>query len=176
MVYCYSYCLNIILVIVHLYENFIPLVLQYDLWSLIMTLHCLWSLFMRFYFSLFAFMVWCCYESCLWHYIVSLLWHHNDRDDVSNHQPHNCLLNRLFRHRSKIKSKLHITGLCEGNSLVTSEFSAQRARNVRNFFIWWCHHVFDMNRLFLWRWMFPACGMSVPATLGWHLAAHRGCN
>ena len=26
-------------------------------------------------------------------------WRHNARDAVSNHQPHDCLLNRLFRHR-----------------------------------------------------------------------------
>ena len=31
----------------------------------------------------------------------SLQWRHNGRDSVSNHQPHDCLLNRLFRHRSK---------------------------------------------------------------------------
>ena len=30
--------------------------------------------------------------------------------------PHGCLLNRLFRHRSKKTSKLRITGLCVGNS------------------------------------------------------------
>ena len=33
--------------------------------------------------------------------IVPLHWRHNDHDDVSNHQPHGCLLNRLFRRRSK---------------------------------------------------------------------------
>ena len=26
-----------------------------------------------------------------------LRWRHNERDSVSNHQPHDCLLNRLFR-------------------------------------------------------------------------------
>ena len=31
----------------------------------------------------------------------SLQWRHNEHDSVSNHQPHNCLLNRLFRRRSK---------------------------------------------------------------------------
>ena len=41
---------------------------------------------------------------------------HNGRDDISNHQPHNCLLNRLFRHRLKKTSKLRVTGLCAGNS------------------------------------------------------------
>ena len=31
----------------------------------------------------------------------ALRWRHNGYDSVSNHQPHDCLLNRLFRRRSK---------------------------------------------------------------------------
>ena len=31
----------------------------------------------------------------------TLQWCHNQRDGVPNHQPHDCLLNRLFRYRSK---------------------------------------------------------------------------
>ena len=31
-------------------------------------------------------------------------WRHNGCDGVSNHQPHDCLLNRLFRRRSKHES------------------------------------------------------------------------
>ena len=46
----------------------------------------------------------------------SLQWRHNDRDSVSNHQPHGCLFNRLFGRRSKKTSKLRVTGLCVGNS------------------------------------------------------------
>ena len=46
----------------------------------------------------------------------TLHWRHNDHDSVSNHQPHGCLLNRLFRRISKKSSKLHVTGLCVGNS------------------------------------------------------------
>ena len=34
---------------------------------------------------------------------------------VSNHQPYDCLLNRLFKRRSKKTSKLCIIGLCAGN-------------------------------------------------------------
>ena len=49
-------------------------------------------------------------------FLLSLWWRHNDRDGVSNHQSYDCLLNRLFRHRSKKTSKLRVTGLCEGNS------------------------------------------------------------
>ena len=46
----------------------------------------------------------------------TLRWRHNGRDSVSNHQPHHCLLNRLFRRRSKKTSKHRVTGLCVGNS------------------------------------------------------------
>ena len=35
----------------------------------------------------------------------TLQWRHNGCDGVSNHQPHHCLLNRLFRRRSKKKIK-----------------------------------------------------------------------
>ena len=31
----------------------------------------------------------------------SIQWRHNEREGVSNHQPYDCLLNRLFRRRSK---------------------------------------------------------------------------
>ena len=48
--------------------------------------------------------------------IAALHWRHNDHDGVSNHQPHGCLLNCLFRRRSKKTSKLRVTGLCVGNS------------------------------------------------------------
>ena len=71
---------------------------------------------------------------------LTLEWHHNERDGVSNHWRLGCLLNSLFRHRSKKTSKLHITGLCEGNSPVTSEFPAQRASNAENVSIWIRHH------------------------------------
>ena len=46
--------------------------------------------------------------------VLTLLWRHNGCDSVSNHQPHHCLLNRLFRRRSKKTSKLRVTGLCAG--------------------------------------------------------------
>ena len=62
----------------------------------------------------------------------SLQWHYLERDGISNHRCLDCLFNRLFRHRSKKTSKLHVTGLCEGNPPVTSEFSSQRACNMEN--------------------------------------------
>ena len=72
----------------------------------------------------------------------ALQWRHNGCDGVSNHQPHDCLLNRLFWRRSKKTSKLRVTGLCEGNSPVTGEFPAQRASNAENISIWWRHHAY----------------------------------
>ena len=46
----------------------------------------------------------------------TLQWRHIKRDGISNHQPHGCLLRRLFRHKSKKTSKLRVTDLCVGNS------------------------------------------------------------
>ena len=77
---------------------------------------------------------------------LSLQWRHNGRDIVSNHQPHDCLLNRLFRRRSKKTSKLRVTGLCAANSPGTGEFPAQMASNAENVSIWWRHHVKNIVR------------------------------
>ena len=75
----------------------------------------------------------------------TLHWRHNDHDCVSNHQPYDCLLYRLFRRRSKKTSQLRVTGLCVGNSPGTGEFPAQMASNAKNVSIWWRHHGY-----FLW--------------------------
>ena len=91
--------------------------------------------------------VWCLHTHvCIssWHAYWSLQnalrWRHNELDGVSDHQPHDCLLNRLFGRRSKRTSKLRVTGLCAGNSPGTGEFSAQMASNAENVSIWWRHH------------------------------------
>ena len=49
-------------------------------------------------------------------YWNTLRWRCNGHGGVSNHQPHDCLLKCLFRHRSKKTSKLRVTGLSVGNS------------------------------------------------------------
>ena len=68
-----------------------------------------------------------------------------ERDSVSNHQPHHCLLNSLFRGRSKKTSKLRVTGLCSGNSPATGEFPAQKASNAENVSIWWRHYASNIS-------------------------------
>ena len=75
-----------------------------------------------------------------------LIWCHNEHDCVTNYQCLDCLLSRLFRHRSKKTSKVHVTGLCEGNQWVTGIFPAQRTSNVENVSIWWRHHVGGYHR------------------------------
>ena len=74
------------------------------------------------------------------HKELTLQLRHNELGGVSNHQPNDCLLNRLFRRWSKKTSKLRITGLCEGNSPVTGEFPPQRASNAEKVSVWWRNH------------------------------------
>ena len=73
-----------------------------------------------------------------------LRWRHNERNGVSNHQPHDCLLNFLFRRRSKKTSKLRATGLCAGNSPIPT----QRASNAENVFIWWRNHAMCILKIY----------------------------
>ena len=75
------------------------------------------------------------------HVVLALQWRHNGRDGVSNHQPYHCLVNRLFRRKSKKTSKLRVTGHCAEDSSVTGEFHAQMASNAEKVSIWWRHHV-----------------------------------
>ena len=86
---------------------------------------------------------------------ASWQWRHNGRGGVSNHQPHDCLPNRLFRCRSNKTSKFRVTGLCVDNSLVTDNFPAQMASNAENVSIWWRHHVAVIG--IVWWWQFCPC-------------------
>ena len=67
----------------------------------------------------------------------------NYSDDImsamaSNHWHLNCLLDRLFRHRSKKTSKLHWPLWGESTS---DQWPSQRASSVENVSIWWHHDV-----------------------------------
>ena len=75
-----------------------------------------------------------CGEQLTWHYkdvIMSVIC-------VSNHQPHDCLLNHFIQAQIKenIKALRHWPLWGE----FTGEFPTQRASNAENAFIWWCHH------------------------------------
>ena len=75
-----------------------------------------------------------------------LRWRHNEHDGDWNHQLNDCLLNRLCRRRSKETSKLHVTGLCAGNSPGPVNSPTQRASNAENVSIWWRHHAIKIQR------------------------------
>ena len=66
-----------------------------------------------------------------------LQWRHNERDRVSTHRRLDCLLNRLFRRRSK--KTVCVIGIYEGNPPMTGWFPSQRASDAENVSIWWCH-------------------------------------
>ena len=85
-----------------------------------------------------------------------LQWRHNGRNGVSNHQLRRCLLNLLFRRRSKKTSTLRVTGLCVGNSPGVSEFPAQMASNAENVFIWWRHHTLSAPQTYSIRTQAPS--------------------
>ena len=74
----------------------------------------------------------------------TLLWRHNGPGSVSNHQPRDCLFNRLFRRRVKedIKAPRHWP-LC---GEFTGEFPAQMASNAENDSISWRHHELSGTR------------------------------
>ena len=71
--------------------------------------------------------------------LTTLRWRHNGSVGVSDQRPHDCLLSRSFRCRSKKTPKRHVTGLCAGNSSVTGEFPAQMASNAESISIAWRH-------------------------------------
>ena len=127
-----------------------PLSKQMQLFNLLCLSHIQYSMKKSFNIQLLSFMKinnLCFYtwmgRAALWASLVllsSLRWRHNDHAGVSNHQPHGCLLNRLFRRKSKKTSKLRVTGLCVGNSPGTGEFPARMASYAENVSIWWRHH------------------------------------
>ena len=79
--------------------------------------------------------------------LFPLQWRHDEHDGVSNHQPHHCLLNRLFRRKSNKTSKLRVTVLCVGNSPMTGEFPSQMASKAENISIGWHHHALKKMHL-----------------------------
>ena len=76
-------------------------------------------------------------------------WRHNGHDSISNHQPYDCLLNRLFRRRWKKTSKLCVTGLWTWEFTRDWWIPPQMASNAENVSIWWRHHA-DNHRPVSW--------------------------
>ena len=93
----------------------------------------------------------------LWEVTSKLAHDITGHGSVSNHQPYDCLLSRLFRRRSKKASQLRVNGLCAGNSPVTGEFPTQMASNAEMFPF--DEVIMDHSR-FVFLWLYHKMGMS----------------
>ena len=47
-----------------------------------------------------------CNVMCSMQIYITIQWYHNGRDGISNHQTHDCLLNRLLRHKHQSSASL----------------------------------------------------------------------
>ena len=87
---------------------------------------------------------------CVWTFYLSnvtpvpLQWHHDEHYGISDRWHLACLLNCLLRRRSKKTPKICVTGIWEGNSLMTDEFPTQnvsiRLRHHMCKILCWFHH------------------------------------
>ena len=83
---------------------------------------------------------------------LPLQWRHNGHDGISNHQPHDCLLNRLFRRRSKKTSNSALPVFVRGShwSAVKSPHKGPLTWKMFTFYdaimasvVWSCHSILD---------------------------------
>ena len=74
----------------------------------------------------------------------SLQWPHNGRDSVLNHQPHDCLLNGLFRRRSKKHESSASLAFVQGIHRGPVNSPAQMASYAENVSIWWRQYVLEL--------------------------------
>ena len=81
--------------------------------------------------------------------LYSLQWCYNERDGVSNTGVSIVYSTVCLGSDQRKKSKLPVTGLCEGKSLVAGELPVQRASNAEFFSIWWREHIFRLMPM-LW--------------------------
>ena len=70
----------------------------------------------------------------------ALQWRHSECDGVSNHQLHDCLLNRYSRSRSRKTSKLRANGPCERIHRSPGNSPHKGPVTRKNVSIWWRHH------------------------------------
>ena len=103
-----------------------------------------------------------CYMKALHNGVLQ--WRLNGSHGVSKHRRLNGLLNRLFSNTSKKTSKLHVTGLCEGNSPVTDE-SPHKGPVTRKMFPFDDVFMDITDDVTLWLWMTPPAFMFTAGTL-----------
>ena len=65
-----------------------------------------------------------------------LQWRHDGRNGVSNHQPHDCLRNRLFRHKST-KNQSSASQAPKGSRAIRDRASYHKISNSLQCFLFW---------------------------------------
>ena len=89
---------------------------------------------------------------------LSLPWRQNGHDCVSNHQLHDCLLNRLFRRRSQETSKLRLTGLCDPGEFTGDRWIPRTKGQLRGK----CFHLMTSSCFMCWILNISDSLMSIP--------------
>ena len=74
----------------------------------------------------------------------ALQWRHNKCDGVSNHQPYDRVTIYSGADQRKLQRN-RVTGLSAGNSPMTGEFPAQKARDAETLSIWLHHHGYRLS-------------------------------
>ena len=74
--------------------------------------------------------------------LVTLQW--RQRNGVSNHR---LFAQPFVQADQRKKSKLRVTGLCEGNLPTTVGFPPRRVSNAENVSIWWRHHDYSAVKI-----------------------------
>ena len=75
----------------------------------------------------------------------------------------------------KKASKLHVTGLCKGNSPLTGEFPAQKASNAENVSIWWRYHVLLISSVILAGLVIARSNITLYRSKMWRINHHFPC-
>ena len=87
--------------------------------------------------------------------VSPLQWRYNGHDGVPNHQHHDCILNRLFRRRSKIKVPRHwpLCGEFTGDRRIPRTKGQWRGKCFHLMTSTWLQASIPMAAIKLWMWL-----------------------
>ena len=79
-------------------------------------------------------------DNITWVPAITSQWRHNEGGGISTHQPHDCLLNRLFRRRSKKHRSSASLAFVWGIQRWPVNSPQKGPVTRKNVSIWWRHH------------------------------------
>ena len=103
--------------------------------------------------------------------MIPLQWRHNGQDGVSNHQPHDCLLNRLLSADLRKHESSPPLAFVQVIHRGPVNYPHKRASNAENVSIWWRHHITGLvpNRPRLMMAQFDDACMCHETSFWWRL-------